>query len=403
MSIFKNIGDGLTNIVNSLSNSRSVVGQYTHMPTAKLSDSVLRSVYKSGIGSRIIDIKCGYAINDTLQFESDSDAELYQKRYAHKVKEAVRWMLVYGRAIIVLHHVGDKLSQPLGKVRPDDVVLSVFGGDEANAQAIDTDLQSERYMIPTVYQVAAESIHHSRVVDFVYRKPPAYERPNYKYGGISEFETIYEQVLSDGVIQRATPRIVEKASTMFYKVLGFRDKMAMKQDREIINYFTTLENHRGLYGAGLLDADDEVEIVSQSITGLAEIDMLGLRRLAMVTGIPLNVLVGESAKGLNSNGKQERATLQDTIESLQSEYLQEPIGRLFELCNMGDVKFKDNQGESANERAEYDKLAIENATGLAALGEDHRSYLVERGIIKEDDLHDEPDDEDLDDETETAT
>jgi hypothetical protein len=313
-------------------------------------------------------------------------------------------MLVYGRSIIVLHHVGDKLDQPLGNVRPDKLLFSVFGGDDTFAGSVDMDLQSERYMMPTMYQVAGQLIHWSRVIDFVYRKPPSRELPSYNYGGISEFETICDQLTADNILQRATPRIVDKASTMFYKVVGFRDKMALKQDQAVINYFSQLETLRGIYGAGLIDADDSVEVVSQSISGLKDIDNLGLRRLAMVIGIPLNTLTGESVGGLNSSGTQERATLQDTIETIQSEYLHAPISRLFELCGMGGAEFKENQGESANERAKYDQLIIDNAVKLASLGEDHQAYLVDHGVIAADDLSDgdEPTDEDLDDETPIA-
>ena len=150
-----------------------------------------------------------------------------------------------------------------------------------------------------------------------------------------------------------------------------------------------------------MDFDDELQVVTQNITGLADIDQIGLRRLSMVTGIPMAVLVGEGVKGMNSVGNQERATLQDTIDTLQSEYLIEPINQLLELLGMEPAKFRENQGESALQRAEYDSVVIDNAGKLAAMGEDHRKYLADKGVISEDEATadaDVMDDEELDNE-----
>jgi hypothetical protein len=390
-----NFFDGLINIVNALANQRGV-NESSVYSSPPLSDSVLRGLYKSGLGQRILDIKSGYALNETLQFESEDDEEYYKKRLAKHIKRASKWMLAFGRGIIVVHHTGERLDEPLRKVNPDAVLFSVFAGDDVNVASYDADLQSPRYRMPKAYQVSGTVIHHSRVVDFLYRRPVDLELPSYKYGGISEFETIYEQAVADMIIQRACPRIVEKASTMFYKVKGFRDKIALKQDTAIIDYFGKLESLRGIYAAGLMDFDDELQVVTQNITGLADIDKIGLRRLSMVTGIPMAVLVGEGVGGLNSAGNQERATLQDTIDTLQSEYLIEPINQLLELLGMEAVKFRENQGESALQRAEYDSVAIDNAGKLAAMGEDHRKYLADKGIISADEADaDVMDDEEL--------
>jgi len=378
--------DGLRNFVSSLVDGRNPINQ-NEIYSQALSPATLRQLYRHGIGNKVVRLKSGHALKDTLQFESTDDEQFYKARLEKHVKKATKWMIAFGRGIVVLHVRGDDLSKPLGQPDPSRLMFSVFSGDMVTPGDIDRDLQSERYYRPLSYNVRGAVIHWSRVVDFRYIEPPELDAPRYLYGGISEFEMIYEQIIADGVVQRASPRILEKASTLFYKIAGFKDAMRSGQDAEMIEYFSRLEDVRGIFAAGLIDAEDQLEIANQSISNLAEADQITLRRLAMVTGIPLAMLVGENVKGLNSTGENERQVFQDMIESLQSDYLLEPITELMRLCGQGTVGFKDNQGDTPNSRMDYETKAIDNALKLEALGEDYGAYLIERGVIKKDEFN----------------
>jgi phage-related protein (TIGR01555 family) len=307
-------------------------------------------------------------------------------RLKNKVKEASKWMLAFGRGIIVVHHKGDDLSKPLAAVDSDKALLNVFSGDMVTIGDIDRDLQSARYYKPKFYNVRGEIIHHTRVVDFTYVQPPELDAPAFFYGGIGEFDLIYDQLIADGVVQRAAPKIIEKASSMFYKVAGFKDAMRNGTDVEMVDYFGRMEDIRGIYTAGLIDKEDDLEVVSQNISNLSDADMITLRRLAMVTSIPLSMLVGENVKGLNSSGDSERAAFQDAIEIIQDDYLEPKINELMRKLGKGDISFRDNQGETANDRIDYETKVIDNAIKLASIGEDYAQYLEDKDIVKADDF-----------------
>lgn len=393
--------DGIRNFVSSLVDRRNPVNQ-NGVYSETLTPETLRQLYRHGIGNKIVRLKSGHALNDTLQFESTEDEQFYKAKLDKHAKTATKWMIAFGRGAVVLHHTGDDLTKPLGTVDPSRMLINVFSGDMVTVGAVELDLQNPRYYKPSTYTVRGKQIHYSRVIDFRYVEPPELDAPRYRYGGISEFELIYEQIIADGIVQRASPRILEKASTLFYKIAGFKDAMRSGQDTEMVEYFQRLEDVRGLFAAGLIDAEDALEVVSQSVSNLAEADQITLRRLAMVTGIPLAILVGESVKGLNSTGDSERQVFQDMIESLQSDYLLEPINELMRKCGQGLVEFKDNQGDTPASRIAYDVQAVTVAEKLAALGEDYGAYLLERGVTKKDEFDlfasaDDEDDEGVDD------
>lgn len=239
-------------------------------------------------------------------------------------------------------------------------------------------------MKPRHYVVRGKSFHWTRVIDFTHYLPTELDLPTYNYGGISEFEMIHTQLINDGIVERASGTILEKNSTLFHKVKGFKDAVRCGDDDALIQYYAKLAEIRGIYGDGLIDADDDVINIAQALTNLDSVDSITIRRLALVTSIPVPMLVGESVQGLNSTGKQERQSFQDMIENLQFDYMIDPVCEL--CCKFGieGVQFKDNQGGTALERVEFETKVIDNAVKLDALGEDGRQYLIDHDVVKKD-------------------
>lgn len=383
-NIVKRFSDGITSLTSKLANRRNAQNS-NRMSGSRVDWDELRAIYRSGIGSKIIRLKSGIALNDTLQFDCAEDQEFYQTRLQPHVKEACKWMLAFGRSLVVIHEPGADLSQPLGKITDwTRVRYHNFSGDMVYVQSVNYNLDSPDYFRPQAYSVRGFTIHPSRVVDFKYVKPVEFDAPEYFFGGISEFELIRNELVSDQVVQRAVPAILEKSSTIFYKVKGFKELLADKQEQSLVTYFTELENLRSIYGAGIVDQEDEIQTVEQALTNLGESDMITLRRLSMVTGLPLSWLVGEAAKGLNSTGEGERQVLMQTIEALQSEYLLDNINRLMKLHGRGPVSFKDNQGEAPSERVKYESEVIKNAALLWQMGEDYEAYLERHDVTQAD-------------------
>lgn len=376
--------DGMTNIVNGLANRRSAVATNV-ITSTRLDDSQLRAIYKTGLGAKIISIKTGYALNDTLQFANDKDEDLYKRRLQRSVKKASKFMMGFGRGIILLNEKGADLSKAaVGEMDMAKVKLDVFSGDMVTPMDISIDLSDVRYQKPKFYMVRGKSFHWTRVIDFTYYMPTELDLPTYRYGGISEFEMIHTQLINDGIVERASGTILEKNSTLFHKIKGFADAVRCGDDDYLVSYYAKLAEIRGIYGDGLIDGDDDVISIAQTLTNLDAVDNITIRRLALVTSIPVPMLVGESVQGLNSTGSQERQSFQDMIEGLQFDYLEDPIRELCAHYGIEDVCFKENQGGTATERMDFETKVIDNAVKLDALGEDYRAYLKEHGVLKTD-------------------
>lgn len=364
-----------------MANRRSAVAsnQVTHI---QLDYETMNDIYRSGLGSKIVRIKAGYSLDDTISFK-DKDEQVMFDTYALKeFKRAARFMIGFGRGVIVVYERDADMSKPrTGVVDFAHSRLRAFSGDMVSVTKYVTDLASPDYYTPEMYTINGRQFHKSRVIDLTYVEPRDLDKTQYSFGGISEFELIYPQVVNDGVVERASSGIVEKASRKYLKVKGFKQALASGNASDMLTYFATMEDASDIFGASVLDSDDEVVVANQTISNLSETDTITLRRLAMVTGIPLALLIGENVRGLNSSGEQERAAFQDMIETLQSDYLLDPLQRLCAMMGLSKPEFKYNQGGTQNERADYDAKLIENAIKLQTLGLDYERYMSERGLV----------------------
>jgi phage-related protein (TIGR01555 family) len=371
--------DGIVDLYNSLANDRNATSNNV-VSSNKVDDTQLNEIYKTGLGNKIVRVKSGYALkSNALNFSSIEDRTFYLAKLEAKVKKAFKWSLVFGRGIIVIND-GTDLSLPLEDVIRDNVKFDVFSGDMVSVTSYEMDLSGTRYLQPEFYNVRGYNFHYSRVIDLTYLEVTDQDAPTYNYGGLSEYELIYNQIVNDGIVERASASILEKNSSLFYKIKGFKTALENKQESNLVKFYKMAEDRRSIYGAGLIDADDDVMNVSQSLTNLKEADDISLRRIALVTGIPLPMLVGESVGGLNSAGTQEKTSFNEMIELLQQDYLVAPLNALFGKLGMSTISFKDNQNVTPLEKVEYETKVIDNAVKLNDMGYDAETYMKEHGV-----------------------
>lgn len=375
--------DGLASLVNSLTNQRNALNTNVFV-NERIDDNQLRIMYRLGLPNKIVRIKSAYAMGNTLEFKSKEDEEFYEERLDVLLKEATAFMIAFGRSIIFINELGGDVTQPLpADIDLSKVKLQLFSGDMVYVGQVSWDLNNPRYLKPMNYQVRGLSIHWTRVIDFTYVKPVERDAAVYKYGGMSEFDMIKPQLINDAIIERASATIVEKNSTLFYKIKDFNAKLQSKQEGDMVNFFNLLENNRSINGAGLIDSEDDVLSITQSLVDLKEVNENSLRRIGMVTCIPMPVLMGENAQGLNASGDNEMKVFNDCIRGLQDSFLKKPINQLMLLFNKGPVRFKENQWQTPEDSLAYESKAIDNAFKLFEMGQDGGAYLKDRNVVQE--------------------
>ena len=377
----KGINDAVMSLTNSNINANQAI--YTNsVYSAKVPDSELEQIYKTGIGNKVVRIKSASALKNGFVFDNDKDAQYYDEVLKPLVLDAVEKMIAFGRGIIAISQKGDKLTDPL-KAPPKKPILRVFGGTDITVSSFDRDFDSPRFYKPVYYTAWGQTIHHSRVIDFTYIKPTDKDRPYFKFGGMSEFQLIYNEIICDGIVQRAGASFIEKSSSLIYKMKEYADYYQRGQESPVNKRVKEAEEKRGIFGALVVDSEDSVETIEQALQNLDNVDDISLRRLCMVTGIPKTVLVGEPVTGLNSSGENELSLFYAMIEGLQDRYIINPFNELLEKLGMGKAIMKKGLGDP-DRIAGFEGVVLSNAQTLMDLGEDYKQYLVNKGLAEGD-------------------
>lgn len=377
--------DGIKSLTNSLANNRAGVNTNRMFSTA-VSDDELNSIYKLGIGRKIVNIKSSNIFKEGFSAENNDlgkeTLKFIDKKLLKEIKKASEYMMAFGRGVVVIIDKNNNDTQSeLKSVNKETVRFKAFSGHKVTVQ-IDSSLNEldERYNEPEYYRIGTKVIHHSRVIDFQYFQPIEDDKSSYNYGGISEFELIYAQLINDSVIERAIPTLIEKISTMFYKIKDFKKLMQQKQESHLVKYFHSLESLRSIYGAGLLDSEDDTKTESQNLGGLDSVDTITLRRLSLVTGIPLSWLVGENVKGLNSAGKTEETIFWSMVKNLGNDFILPVLNQKLTFMGLSEVWFNEQYQSTPTEKADYETKVFNNALLLQGLGLDEIAYIKDRGV-----------------------
>jgi len=377
--------DSIKSLINNLRNRRESSSTNYFKSDSILTFETCYALWQSAIGRKIVNIKSQYPLNNTIQFDNEETEIFYKNKLEKHIRRAGQYMVAYGRGVIVVVNKNEPLSQPLMKTSKNRKMLRVFSELDVSVTNVSRDWYSDRFMEPVSYLIKGEEVHHTRVIDFSYYKLPDTKSAEVRYGGASEFQFIINQLISDNIVTGSSSAILEKSSSLYYKIKDFKSLAMNKNADGIIEYVRAMEDVRGIYGAGIIDADDDVINITQSISNLQEADTISLRRIALGSSIPMAWLIGESASGLNATGKIESETYQSMIVEMQETYYKDNINKLLNIFGYENISFKDNQSLSAEDKIKYETQVINNAQVLFNIGQDENQYLADHDIIFKDD------------------
>lgn len=395
--------DGLVNITNNIVNKRNV--QFNNkIESTLLTPEDRNKISKTGIGRTIIEKKFGYCLADRLVFANTADEQYYNVRLKKAVNFAFKQAGVQGRGIIVCFNPDQNLNiARIGTVDPKTCIIRYFSGYEVSviANVDTTNLRAERYLQPLYYLVQGNQIHYSHVVDFKYVEPIIIDYGKVKYGGISEFDLIYDELTNDQILSRAGVNGIERNSTLFYQMTDFATNIQEGNDDFISKYISQSEDLRSIFGAGIIDEKDNVISVNQNLSDFAVVMDYIFRKVSMVTGIAMTELIGERlVGGIGGNNDIQEDSYMRMIKRLGEEYALPPINELASMLGMGPITFKDSMTPKALlAQAKFESIVLDNAVKLHSVGiENVYSYIAKYSIVEEDeqkDLFPDVKDEDL--------
>ena len=356
--------------------------------------NLMNSLYRSHwIVRKIIDTipddMCKNWIELTCQISPEM-IDKYQKaeritRTRAGINEALKWGRLYGgsAALILIKGHENILDKPLDldTVMPNSycglLVLDRWSGITPSAEQ-NQDINSPDFGLPESYRVTTETgkyydVHASRVIRFIGRRLPFWERQAEVHWGCSEIEIVFDELKKRDNTSWNIASLIFLANIRVLKMGSLAQQLAATSAKAQQNLYNTLSAQNRLMcnmGMMVLDKDDDFDTKQYSFAGINDIYESFMLDMSGAAEIPCTKLFGRAPAGLNSTGDSDLQNYYDMLGEKQDSQLRPQLDKLIPviaLSTWGDIpndldfSFKPCQTVTSERRAE---LASKKTTSV---------------------------------------
>lgn len=272
-----------------------------------------------------------------------------------KLRRASSLGRAYGGALAIIGAKdGRKLDQPLNEegIRSIDYI-NIQDRRYIQVAAYYTNPAEPKLGEPAVYRVMSTptmglqtaskgkdpygqtlyDVHESRVIRFDGAETDDLERIRLGGWSHSVLTAPYEEIKRFMQAFQNAGHLLSDASQGVYKLKGLMQQLGNKQGRANLSArMAMMDMARSVARSLLLDADgEEFNRVMTSFTSVPELLDRFMQMLSMVTGIPVTILMGRSAAGMNATGDSDFRAFYDEIQSAQEDELAPKLHRAYSL------------------------------------------------------------------------
>lgn len=327
-----------------------------------------------GLYANVIDVPADVAIARGVEIENDENDILFYEierlEFLPSVANAVRWSRLYGGAALVLITDDGLLNEPFNPSRMTKISeLRVFGLDQVSPSTL-------RYLDPkkpnfgqyqsylVSFNNAQVEIHESRML-FVSGEPLPERMKNGVYWRGRSVTKVFEKI---GLYESSlllSNEILRRKQQPVHKMKGLATAIANGLEEQVRQRVSMVEKARNSLNAVVVDTDDDYSIINADLGGV--VNILDELKVAISADckIPVSILFGQSAKGMNATGENDLESFYDLIEGIQQNKIKPVLEKLLEVIvlqahvkanNDWKIKFPSLKTPTEAEKANVDKV-----------------------------------------------
>lgn len=354
--------DAFQNVLARLGHGTPNLLEGTEYPMTRLTKNyqLMNSLYRSHwIIGRIIDTipedMTRNWITLTTQMPPEAIRRLDKLWRVRKVKQKIlqglKWGRLYGGAVglIMIEGHQDELDQPLDfdTIMPGSfkglMILDRWSGVYPNSELVD-DIDDPEFGLPRSYQVTMDegktmNVHHSRIVRFIGRELPYWEKIAEIHWGSSEVEAVFDELKKRDNTSWNIAQLIFLANLRVMKSEDLGEMLAVGDPKLQSDIYNTIQAQNWLMnnmGLHLIGKNDEFETHQYSFGGLNEIYESFMLDMAGASKIPVTKLFGRAPAGMNATGESDMQNYYETVQQAQETMLAPVLDKLLPVMCMSE-------------------------------------------------------------------
>ena len=300
-----------------------------------------------GLGKRIVKMLADDATRNGWDIDGDPDGKIVKQMDRLNVRkhfgEALQWTRLFGGALtILLWDDGKPLSAPF-KFDPENPQKLLGLRTHSAAEIwimptdLDTDPESVRYDLPAYFTVRRVygppyEIHWTRVVEWrgdptpdrVYPGMDIYRR----YWGFGVIQAAFDSLSNMGLSWNAISNLMQESVIGKYKIKNLKQLLLAKDYGAIEQRMANIELSKNYLHGVMLAEDEDYTRDKLEFAGVADVVDRMMMRVSADVNIPVSLLFGRGAAGMNATGEGDARQYYDSVEALQGLYLRAPVEAL---------------------------------------------------------------------------
>lgn len=332
----KKVLDGLMNIVSGMGTARDRHAHSKYQKTVDIRDfEELEAFYlENWVAQKIVhtvpmDLTREWrrVLASSLSPEQIKDYQQYETemRLKQRVEEVMSWARLYGGAAIIPILEGQSdLSKQLnldsvkkGYLKGFNIVDSRFLYPSTR---VNLDPFHEYYMEPEYYVAAFSSehqIHTSRIIKFIGKPLPRYERIRNRYWGLSAIQAVRKTLIEADTGVAACSSLLHEMNVDIVSVKGLATSLAAGQESAIRERMALYHSLKSIWNVVLVDSEEQVNSRQLSLSGMDRLLEQFYKIVSGACDIPYTRLMGQSAAGFNATGESDMRNYYDMLANEQ--------------------------------------------------------------------------------------
>ncbi len=320
-----------------------------------------------------------------------------------KILEGLKWGRLYGgaAAVIMIEGHEDILDQPLDY---DTIMLGSFKGllvvDRWSGISPElelvTDPSDPEFGLPDMYQVTRDAIqgtiriHHTRILRFIGRELPFWEKQAEVYWGASEIEHTFDELRKRDNTSWNIANLVFRANLVVLGMEGMDQVLAVGNQKVQQDLYNTVQAQNWLlnnFSMFIKGPQDTFDSKQYAFSGLSDIYENFMMDVAGAAEMPVTKLFGRSPAGLNATGDSDMQNYYDTIEEKQEARLRPILDRLLPIMCVSefgmipdDLDYRFNPVRRPTDSEQSD---LASKTSEAVIGVFNAGLVSQRAALKE--------------------
>lgn len=391
------------------------LSESTTYPLTRLTQNymLMLSLYRSsGILKRIINKPVEDAISHWIKIDSQitpqqADSLERLERRANikaKIAEGLRWGYLFGGAagLIVIDGQGDQLDQPLDldTIEPDSFkgihIVDRWSGVYPSPELVN-DIADPDFGLPEYYEIREDEqsdasliVHHSRVLRFTGDELPYWEKQLEQEWGTSKVETIFDSLKRYDNVLGNIANLVWQANIWTQKTDKLEQLLGLAPNSMQQNFVNSIHAQQRLmnsFGTRFIDKEDDLQNHQYGFAGLDKVFEIFQYDMSSVSGIPITILFGRSAAGLDATGDADMDNYYTMLEGIQENKVRPVMEQLLPIMCMsefgavpGDINISFNPVRVPSEK---EKAEIATAKTNAIVQAHSEGIISDKIALKE--------------------